>query len=122
MVIRGERLAKGSWKMYWMRRVQAASPRGREGRSMSAPSKRRLPAVGSISRAAMRPMVVLPLPDSPTRPTTSPRPTVKDTSSTARTTGPRAKAVGAKCLVRPETSRRGASVIGSELAASGCSG
>jgi len=51
----------------------------------------------------MRAIVVLPLPDSPTSPTTSPRATSKETSSTARTTGPRPKTTGEKCLLRPAT-------------------
>ena len=44
------------------------------------------PATGSRPSAA-RPIVVLPEPDSPTSPTTSPRPIVRETSSTARKTG-----------------------------------
>ena len=45
------------------------------------------PEVGSISRRMQRPVVVLPLPDSPTRPNVSPRSIVKLTSLTARTVG-----------------------------------
>ena len=102
IVIRGDRLAKGSWKMYWMRGAQRASPRGREAPVMSAPSKRRLPAVGSISRAAMRPIVVLPLPDSPTRPTTSPRRDVEgDVLHGADDAARGERRSAAKCLVRP---------------------
>ncbi len=55
-------------------------------------------------------MVVLPDPDSPTRPTTSPRLTVKLTPSMARMTGGFAPNQGAsppKCLVRPATSSSG---------------
>src|SRR5262245_23101186 len=44
-----------------------------------------LPAVGSISRRAVRPTVDLPQPDSPTRPRVSPRLIVKLTPSTAKT-------------------------------------
>src|SRR5262249_42306668 len=44
-----------------------------------------LPAVGSIKRRMVRPTVVLPHPDSPTRPTVSAGPTLKLTSSTACT-------------------------------------
>ena len=40
---------------------------------MSRPSKTILPAVGSTRRTTARPVVVLPQPDSPTRPTVSPR-------------------------------------------------
>ena len=39
---------------------------------MSAPSKTMLPPVGSCSRVTSRPVVVLPQPDSPTRPRVSP--------------------------------------------------
>src|SRR5262245_16074973 len=44
-----------------------------------------LPAVGSIKRRTVRPTVVLPQPDSPTRPTVSAWPIVKLISSTACT-------------------------------------
>ena len=64
---RGSSDANGSWKMICIRR--------RYGRSfepvrpvMSAPSKRIVPLVGSMSRRISRPTVVLPQPDSPTRP------------------------------------------------------
>ena len=53
--------------------------------STSLPSKTISPAVGSISRRTQRPIVVLPEPDSPAMPSTSPRPTSNDTSSTAWT-------------------------------------
>lgn len=43
------------------------------------------PAVGGRSRTAMRASVDLPHPDSPTRPSVSPRRTESDTPSTART-------------------------------------
>jgi hypothetical protein len=65
----------------------------------STPSKRIRPAEGSTSRKVQRPAVVLPEPDSPTRPTMVPRRTAKLTSSTAFTVPPR---VG-KCLVSPST-------------------
>src|SRR5207237_783880 len=45
-----------------------------------------LPAVGRYSRTRVRPSVVLPLPDSPTRPSVSPDWTSRETPSTARTT------------------------------------
>ena len=41
---------------------------------MRRPSNRTSPEVGSISRRMHRPVVVLPLPDSPTRPKISPAP------------------------------------------------
>ena len=55
--------------------------------SSSPPSapKRIRPAVGSTRRATRRPTDVLPQPDSPTRPSVSPRRIVKSTPSTART-------------------------------------
>ena len=58
-----------------------------EKRSTSSPLKRTDPEVGSISRSRQRPVVVLPLPDSPTRPNVSPASTAKLTSSTALTDG-----------------------------------
>ena len=51
----------------------------------SLPSNRISPAVGSISFNTERPIVLLPDPDSPTRPSTSPGAISKLTSSTART-------------------------------------
>ena len=44
---------------------------------MSSPSKRTRPAVGSIRRSSSRPVVDLPQPDSPTRPSVSPAPIAK---------------------------------------------
>ena len=44
----------------------------REILAMSTPSKMISPEVGSNRRKIVRPAVVLPEPDSPTRPTTSP--------------------------------------------------
>ena len=52
---------------------------------MSSPSKRIVPAVGSMRRRSRRPTVVLPQPDSPTRPSVSPRRISKLTPSTAWT-------------------------------------
>ncbi len=50
---------------------------------MSRPSILMLPSVGSISRRTVRPTVDLPQPDSPTRPSVSPRRIEKLTPSTA---------------------------------------
>ena len=47
--------------------------------------KRSFPQVGSFRRMIARPMVVFPLPLSPTRPTVWPLFTTNDTSSTAFT-------------------------------------
>ena len=49
-------------------------------------AEQHLAEVGSISRRMQRPVVLLPLPDSPTRPNISPSSIVKLTSSTALTT------------------------------------
>ena len=75
--VRGSSDAYGSWKMICIRR--------RYGLSllplivvMSVPSNLIVPDVGSISRSSNRPTVVLPEPDSPTRPSVSPRRTSKD--------------------------------------------
>ena len=57
---------------------------------MSMPSNSIVPAVGSMSRSRSRPTVVLPQPDSPTRPSVSPRRISKLTPSTAWTTADRA--------------------------------
>src|SRR3954454_19073926 len=46
---------------------------------------------GSISPSSERPVTVFPEPDSPTIPSTSPRPTANDTPSTAFTTPARVK-------------------------------
>ena len=52
---------------------------------MSAPAKRIVPPVASSSLSTARPTVVLPQPDSPTRPSVSPAITWIETSSTAFT-------------------------------------
>src|ERR1700750_2215054 len=69
-----------------------------------------VPPVGSSSRVSSRPVVVLPQPDSPTRPRGWPCGTAKSMPSTARTapifrrkTTPR---VTGKCRVRPVTFSR----------------
>jgi hypothetical protein len=51
----------------------------------SMPSKLTVPPVGSTSLSTARPKVVLPQPDSPTRPMVDPRGTSKSTPSTALT-------------------------------------
>ena len=51
---------------------RAARSRARENASTSSPRNRTAPDVGSISRSMQRPVVVLPLPDSPTSPNVSP--------------------------------------------------
>src|SRR4026207_1855647 len=75
------------------------------------PSKRTSPDVGSISFMIMRPVVVLPHPDSPTSPTVSPRRMAKPTPSTARTRagGPLAQSPRrtGKCFTRSRISSSG---------------
>ena len=58
----------------------------RRARTAPAPSKRTLPAVGSIRRSSSRPVVDLPQPDSPTSASVSPAASSKSMPSTARTT------------------------------------
>ncbi len=53
---------------------------------MSVPLSLIVPPVGSSSRRMHLATVDLPLPDSPTSPSSSPRPSVNDTPSTACTT------------------------------------
>src|ERR1700722_2187588 len=77
---------------------------------ISRPSKNTPPEVGSTKRRMERPTVVLPEPDSPTRPITSPGWMVNDTSSTALTVvGWRDKSpdLETKCLVRWRTASNG---------------
>src|SRR5574337_548467 len=83
-VMRGFNEEYGSWKMICMSR--------RSLRSSSLvilkrlrPSKKTSPLVGSISRKITRPVVVFPEPDSPTRPSVSPRRIANETPSTAFT-------------------------------------
>ena len=71
-VMRGLSEANGSWKMICMSRRSARSSslveRGDVLRRRTSTS----PEVGSISRRMQRPVVDLPQPDSPTRPSVSP--------------------------------------------------
>ena len=59
---------------------------------MSWPSNTTLPPVGSSSRVTSRPVVVLPQPDSPTRPSVSP---LRTSKLTRRPPGPRRPGAGA---------------------------
>src|SRR5262245_9594806 len=72
-----------------------------------SPRNRISPAVGSMSRRMHLPVVVLPHPDSPTRPNVSPSFTEKLTSSTARVTVARPRKPGrlTYSFVRLRTSR-----------------
>src|SRR5215468_9023386 len=77
---------------------------------MSVPPTSTDPEVGSIRRSTARPAVVLPQPDSPTRPSVSPTPMVKLTPSTAWTwpTVRRSRPLRTgKCFLRSWTARTG---------------
>src|SRR6266545_3718532 len=65
---------------------RASRMRERSNPRTFSPRNNTSPDEGSISRRMHRPVVLLPLPDSPTRPNISPSSIVKLTSSTARTT------------------------------------
>src|SRR6266540_3161430 len=82
--MRGLSDAYGSWKMICiLRRISRIADPDRD--DSSRPSKVMVPRVGSMSRTRQRPRVVLPQPDSPTRPTVSPSSTSRLTPSTALT-------------------------------------
>ena len=102
--MRGFSDAYGSWNTICMRRRMARSSRPATD-SMARPSKRIVPDVGSRRRSTRRPVVDLPHPDSPTRPSVSRRSTEKVTSSTACTTppsrSPKYDRRAGKCLTRP---------------------
>ena len=70
--------------MYWMSRRSRRYSRPLE-RARSLPSKLIEPDVGLSSPTSIRPIVVLPQPDSPTRPSVSPLRMSNDTSATALT-------------------------------------
>ena len=81
-VKRGFSDAYGFWKMIWMRRLYCMNSAG-DIDSRSLPSKIASPVVASCSRISVRPTVVLPEPDSPTRPSVLPFGNWNDTSFTA---------------------------------------
>src|SRR5512134_1653063 len=95
----------GSWNTIAMRapRMRRSSSSGKPSRSV--PSNRIRPPTmrpgASTSPRIEKPVTVLPQPDSPTRPSTSPGRTSKLTSSTARATPARVK----KWVFRSCTSR-----------------
>ena len=109
-VIRGFSEEYGSWKTIWTCRRYARSC-SKESPPIDAPSKRMSPEVGVMSFMIIRPVVVLPQPDSPTRPTVSPPAMSKLIPSTARTAraGPRSKSPRrtGKCFTRFLTSMSG---------------
>src|SRR5262245_48206313 len=115
MVMRGFSELNGSWKIIWIcGRSGRRSARGSGARSTTWPSaarKRISPLDGAIARRMQRAVVVLPQPDSPTRPSVSPCSTAKLTSSTARTvatTRRRKPRRTSKNFCRRRTSRTGA--------------
>src|SRR5712691_7366628 len=84
-VKRGLRLSVGSWNTIWMRLRSGSLANRLAGISpMFSPSNMMVPSLLSIRRITMVEVVDLPQPDSPTRPTLSPRSTVKLMPSTAR--------------------------------------
>ncbi len=83
-VIRGLSEVYGSWNTIWMLRRTALSARP-ESRVMSSPLYRICPLVGRSRLTSSFATVDLPQPDSPTMPSVSPRPSPKETVSTART-------------------------------------
>ena len=95
---------------------------------MSAPPKLMAPLVASSSLSTVRPIVVLPQPDSPTRPSVSPAAIVNETSSTAFTVAvfddrkPAPAALTEKYLCRPSTSSSGAAVSLAVAATAGFGG
>ena len=89
-VMRGLSEAYGSWKMICMSRASARSS-SLLARVTSLPSNQTSPEVGSIRRRMQRPVVLLPQPDSPTRPSVSPATRSKLTPLTACTPRPRGR-------------------------------
>src|SRR5713226_334235 len=108
-VIRGFSDAYGSWKIICIRRriLRICSP---PSFVSSIPSNRTSPAVGLYSWRIARPVVDLPQPDSPTRPSVSPRSTKKSIPSTARTAPTwrwkMIPCVSGKCILSAVTVRR----------------
>ena len=84
MRIFGFRLAYGSWKMICSL-LRSLRMRSLDSVPMSSPRYSTWPALQSSRRSTVRPIVLLPEPDSPTRPSVSPRRIANDTPSTART-------------------------------------
>src|SRR5262245_336056 len=86
--------------------------RAREKARTSSPRNLTSPEVGSINRRMQRPVVVFPLPDSPTRPNVSPSNTSNVTRSTARTVEPppNRPLLRVNSFVRFRTSRSGADI------------
>ena len=102
----------GSWKIIAMSRPRSWRQRAGVAPRSSSPLKRMLPSTmrpGSSSRPiSEKPVMLLPEPDSPTRPRISPAARCRSTPSTARTTPLRVK----KCVFRPRTSSTGPDAAG----------
>src|SRR2546428_5177068 len=116
--MRGSSDAYGSWKTAWTERRYARSP-SRPSADTSRPSNRMLPAVGFSRPRMSLDVVVLPQPDSPTRPRVAPAGMSNETQSTARTRPvdqPRPRRT-AKCFVRLVTSSSGAPDASSPISA-----
>ena len=94
---------------------RAARRRGSASDVHGCPSRVTSPASGVSSARAMRPVVLLPEPDSPTMPRVSPRRSANETSSTAvvvEPSGPR------KCLTRPRASSTTSASVGRAVGSS----
>ena len=83
-LMRGFNEEYGSWKIICMRRRKARSLRPLTS-LRTVPSKVTVPSVGRYSCRIARPVVDLPQPDSPTRPSVSPSRTKNEIPSTAFT-------------------------------------
>ena len=84
-VIRGLRLAYGSWKIICIRRRTRRSSSLLSVGDVDAVERDPCRRSARTSRSMARPVVLLPQPDSPTRPRVSPRRRLNATPSTART-------------------------------------
>ena len=85
MLWRGSKVSNGFWKTICVLR-RNASRSAWYSVSISRPLSEMRPAEQRSSRTSSRPSVLLPQPDSPITPRTSPGPSVKLTPSTALTT------------------------------------
>ena len=72
-VIRGFSEAYGSWKITWISRRTSRHLPPPDRVKMSRPRYQAWPPVAFSRRRMVRALVVLPQPDSPTRPSVSPR-------------------------------------------------
>ena len=80
--------------------------------TMFVPRTDAVPSTNGSSPTIARPIVVLPEPDSPTSPTTSPWPTVSVTPSTARNAGARPRLGYSMATSRRSTTSRSAGALG----------